>query len=122
VWDAAAKRRLQVRVSRLLTAGPLRFRPNSPELTAAGKRSVTELATLLRDAPQARVQIDGYVATGPGDGRLTARQLSRLRAQIIRNLLVQAGVSTDRLDAFGHGEGGRPAAPPAGRRVDVTVL
>ncbi len=83
---------------------------------------MARLLELVRAAPGARLQIDGFVATGPGNGRLTAQQLSDQRAAAVRDALVAGGVPADALVARGLGEGSSPAAQAAGRRVDITVV
>ena len=83
---------------------------------------MARLLELVRAAPGARLQIDGFVATGPGNGQLTAQQLSDQRAAAVRDALVAGGVPADALVARGLGEGSSPAAQAAGRRVDITVV
>ena len=83
---------------------------------------MTRLVELVRAAPGARLQVDGFVATGPGNGRLTAQQLSEQRAAVVRDALVAAGVPAGNIVARGLGEGSNPAAQAAGRRVDITVI
>ncbi len=83
---------------------------------------MARLLELVRAAPGARLQIDGFVATGPGNGRLTAQQLSDQRAAAVRDALAAGGVPADTSVARGLGEGSSPAAQAAGRRVDITVI
>ncbi len=120
--DAAAKQQLQASISQLLGGSPISFEPNSPALTPAGSATVGRLLELVRAVPGARLQIDGFVATGPGGGRLTAQQLSEQRAAAVRDALTVGGVAADHIVARGLGEGSSPAAQAAGRRVDITVI
>ncbi|HVH23229.1 MAG TPA: OmpA family protein [Pseudonocardia sp.] len=120
--DAAGKQQLASSISQLLAGAPITFRPNSPQLTGPGRATVTRLVELVGAVPAARLQVDGFVATGPGNGRLTAQQLSDQRAAVVRDALVAAGVPAGNIVARGLGEGSKPAARAAGRRVDITVI
>ncbi len=119
--DAAARAALQDGID-ALAAAPLTFRPDSPELTPAGARTVERIAALVAAAPWARLRVDGFVATGPARGALTAQELSELRARTVRDALIAAGVPADRISTAGRGEGDAPAARAAGRRAAVTVV
>lgn len=120
--DAAAKEQLQARITALLAAAPITFGPDSPQLTAQGMASVAKVVEALKPAAGARVQVDGYVAAGPGNGQLTAQQLSDSRAATVRDALVAAGIPADRIAARGLGEGTTPADRALGRRVVITVV
>ena len=82
----------------------------------------TSVLDLIKGASGARIRIDGYVAAGPGDGRLTAQQLSDARAATVRDALVAGGVPADRIAVRGLGEGTSPAQTAAARRVEITVV
>ena len=120
--DAAAKQRLQGAITQLLAGSPIAFEPNSPQLTGPGRDTVARLLELLRVTPSARLQVDGFVATGPGSGRYTAQQLSELRANTVRDALTAGAVPAAAIVTRGLGEGSSPAAQAAGRRVDITVI
>ncbi|MEJ3657875.1 OmpA family protein [Actinomycetes bacterium KLBMP 9759] len=120
--DATAKQNLQAGISKLLAARPITFGPNVPDMTAQGAATVGEVLALLVANPGAKVQIDGYVATGPGDGRFTAQELSDRRAAAVRDALVAGGVPAGQITARGLGEGTDPAMRAAGRRVEITVV
>lgn len=120
--DDAAKQQLQGAIGGLLAGAPLSFEPDSPALTGPGDATLARLLDLVRAAPGARLQIDGFVATGRGGGRLTAQQLSDQRAAAVRDALVAGGIPAEKLAARGLGEGSAPAAKAAGRRVEITVV
>lgn len=117
--DAAAKQALQARITALM-ATPITFGPDSPQLTPQGQATVAQVVAAVKAAPGARLQIDGFVATGPGNGRLTAQQLSDQRAATVQGALVAGGVPADHLTATGRGEG--TGAGAANRRVAITVV
>ncbi|SHJ97393.1 Outer membrane protein OmpA [Pseudonocardia thermophila] len=120
--DPATKQTLQTQLSELLAATPISFGPNSPQLTPQGGAAVARVLDLLRAAPGARIQIDGYVAAGPGDGRMTAEELSTARAATVRDALVAGGIPADRITIRGLGEGTNPIPSPSARRVEITVV
>ena len=120
--DAAAKQALQAKIKALVAAAPITFGPDSPQLTAQGAATLAQVLTAVRAAPGARLEIDGYVATGRGNGLLTAQQLSDQRAATVRNALVAGGVPADRLTARGRGEDGAATDRALGRRVEITVV
>jgi outer membrane protein OmpA-like peptidoglycan-associated protein len=120
--DPAGRAALQSEIDALVAAAPITFRPDSPALTPAGARTVERIVALVAAAPGARLQVDGFVATGPGRGQLTAQELSDLRARTVRDALVDGGVPAGRVSTAGRGEGDAPAAGDAGRRVAVTVV
>ena len=120
--DAAAKQRLQSSIAALVAGAPIAFEPDSPRLTAAGLGTVAKVLALVTAAPGARLQVDGYVAAGPGDGKLTAQQLSDQRAATVRDALVAGGVPADRVVATGKGEDSAAASRALGRRVAITVV
>jgi outer membrane protein OmpA-like peptidoglycan-associated protein len=120
--DPAAKQALQGQIAQLVAGSPISFGPNSPQLTPQGGAAVAKVLDLIKGAPSARIRIDGYVAAGPGDGRLTAQQLSDARAATVRDALVAGGVPADHIDVRGLGEGTSPAQTAAARRVEITVV
>lgn len=118
--DAAAKGQLQRSIDALLAAAPITFGPDSPQLTAQGRDTVTKVIALLHPANGAALRVDGYVAAGPGNGKLTAQQLSDQRAATVHDALVAGGL-TGPITAQGLGEGTTPADRALGRRVVITL-
>jgi peptidoglycan-binding protein ArfA len=120
--DPAAKQALQGQIAQLVAGSPISFGPNSPQLTPQGSTAVAKVLELIKAAPGAQIRVDGYVAAGPGDGRLTAQQLSDARAATVRDALVAGGVPADHITVRGLGEGTSPAQTAAARRVEITVV
>ena len=106
----------------MVAAAPIAFDPDSPQLTAQGAATLAKVLAVVRTAPAARLEVDGYVATGPGNGRLTAQQLSDQRAATVRDALVADGVPADHLTARGRGEDATATDRAFGRRVEITVV
>ena len=120
--DAAAKQELQAKIAALTSAAPISFRGDSPQLTPQGQATLAKVLPLVLAAPGARLEIDGFVATGRGDGRLTAQQLSDQRAAVVRDAMVAGGVPADHLTVRGRGEDTASADRALGRRADITVV
>ena len=120
--DTAAKEALQAKIAALVAVAPIKFEPDSPQLTAEGSATLGQVLAAVRAAPAARLEIDGYVATGRGNGALTAQQLSDQRAATARDALVAGGVPADRLTARGRGEDTTATDRALARRVEITVV
>ncbi len=120
--DPAAKLALQGQLSALQATAPITFEPDSPALTPQGARTVDQVVAAVRAAPNAHLQIDGFVALGPARGPLTAQQLSDRRAAVVRDALIAGGVPADHTAATGRGEGTSPTNGALGRRAVVRVV
>ncbi len=120
--DSAAKQALQAKIAALVAGAPITFDPNSSQLTPPGSATLAQVLAAVRAVPAARLEIDGYVATGRGNGVLTAQQLSDQRATTVRDALVAGGVPADHLAARGRGEDTTATDRAFARRVDITVV
>ena len=120
--DATAKQALQAKLAALVAVAPITFDPDNTQLTPPGSATLTQVIAAVRAVPAARLQIDGYVASGRGNGVLTAQQLSDQRAAAVRDALVAAGVPDDHLTARGRGEDTAATDRAFARRVDITVV
>lgn len=115
----AAKQALQDTITALLKAAPITFGPDSPQPTAQGRTTLAQVLAAVKNAPGARLTIEGFVAPGRGNGRLTAQELSDQRAAAVKDALTAGGVPADHLTASGRGE---TTGGAAARRVDITVV
>jgi outer membrane protein OmpA-like peptidoglycan-associated protein len=103
----------------------LNFVSGSTQLTPESTATVTALATILNAYPNAAVELAGYTdSTGDVESN---RKLSLDRANAVRDQLVTAGVSADRITAQGYGQD-RPVASnetesgrAQNRRLELTV-
>lgn len=104
----------------------LRFQSRMAVLPRGELPSLDRIAALLKDHPKLSALIEGHTdSAGPDDINL---ELSRARADAVRQALIDRGVPEERLTAEGAGEG-RPIADnttAAGRRqnrrVEVYIL
>jgi outer membrane protein OmpA-like peptidoglycan-associated protein len=84
----------------LTKEGEVVFPADSTDLSGGGSDQLKSLATNLNsalDAGAARVQIEAY-GGNPGDKSSDARRLSLRRALAVRQLLIDSGIPTDRID------------------------
>ena len=121
-FDPATKQALQARIAGLVATTPITFNPNSPQLTPQGSATLAQVLAVVKAAPAARLELDGYVAPGRGNGLLNAQQLSDQRAAVVLDAMVAAGVPADHLTARGRGEDTTATDRTLARRVDITVV
>lgn len=107
--------------STVLTLGDVLFKPGRAELLPGADASLRRLATFLRNNPGRTVLIEGFTDnSGSSDYNL---ELSRERADAVRNALVAGGIESSRILTRGFGEA-RPVAPndtAAGRQLNRRV-
>ena len=97
------------------------FERGSSALTPQGAQKVRDVAQVLRDYPDSDVYVRGYTSN-EGDDK-TNFELSQRRAEVVRNELAAAGVSTSRLYAQGMGSSNPVASndTEAGRTLNRRV-
>lgn len=108
-----------------LVLADLAFEAGSALLDERARVVLGAVAAALRAVPGRPIFVQGHAdAAGP---EVQNQQLSELRAEVVRSLLVQAGVEPGRVHAVGFGAG-RPVAPnetAAGRalnrRVEIVI-
>ncbi len=110
----------------VLTLGDVLFETDQAKLTAGAMRKLYPLVTLLQENPRRSIVIEGHTdSSGPDSYNL---DLSRMRAEAVRDFLISTGINPERITARGYGE----AAPVASnmdeagrrenRRVEVVVM
>ncbi len=104
----------------------LRFAVNGAGIETDFDRSLAADIAVLKANPGVRIRVDGHTDS---DGPAAYNQgLSERRASAVRDRLVAAGISADRLEVKGFGES-EPVAPNdsaankrRNRRVELTIL
>jgi outer membrane protein OmpA-like peptidoglycan-associated protein len=105
--------------------GNIYFDVNKSGVKPAMRARLTEIARALATVPKQHVLVEGHTdSDGSAEYNL---QLSRLRGDSVRSLLVAGGVSPDRIESRGYGET-RPVATNAtaagkaqNRRVEIVL-
>jgi OOP family OmpA-OmpF porin len=91
---------LQARLDTVLKQSAIAFESNSAKITPRGRATLEKLIPLLRREPKAAVEIGGHTdGYGAADYNV---QLSRRRAEAVRQYLISRGV-TNPLTAVGYG-------------------
>ncbi len=102
------------------------FEFDSAKLTAASSTTLDSVAASLREWSDVRVQIEGHTDSVGADAYNL--QLSRKRAESVRDYLVAKGVDRSRLAAVGYGESkpvtenSTEAGRARNRRVELTKV
>ncbi|MEE9334971.1 MAG: OmpA family protein [Granulosicoccaceae bacterium] len=105
----------------LLPSTRILFKSGSNTLTTESLGVLDEIAQLLRDHPNVKMDIDGHTDAS-GDDKINL-ELSQSRANAVRDYLVEQGISVYRLTAYGFGEG-MPIAKndsPEGRALNRRI-
>jgi len=102
------------------------FDTDSSKLGSTDRNSLNHVVRVLRQNPELRVRIDGH--TDSTGSRAYNETLSKKRARAVRDHLVAAGISADRLETRGWGET-NPATTndtrqgrSTNRRTEISVL
>ena len=109
----------------VLTLGDVLFDFNSSNLKAGANKVVNELAAFLKEYPQRSIQIEGFTdSIGSAEYN---KDLSQRRADSLKDALVKAGISSQRIETIGYGEeypvatNMNEAGRQQNRRVEVII-
>lgn len=109
----------------VLTLGDVLFDFDKASLKPGGERAATNLAQFLKEYPERNVMIEGFTDTiGPTDYN---RQLSRRRANAVKQALLNKGIQPSRIRIRGYGEkypvasNSTEAGRQQNRRVEVII-
>lgn len=109
----------------VLTLGDVLFDLNRSDLKSSGEQTVGRLAEFMSEYENRRVRVEGYTDS---TGKASYNQdLSRRRAEAVRNELVSMGISGDRVETRGFGEqypvasNDTAAGRQQNRRVEIVI-
>jgi OOP family OmpA-OmpF porin len=116
--------RCQDDVDALLRSRTIRFEESSTRIDAASSDLIDEVAASLRPCLGSIIALTGHTdSSGPEPGNL---ELSRERAEAVRQALVQRGIPADGLRIRGVGSSepveGLDPSDPANRRIEFSVV
>lgn len=109
----------------VLTLDQVVFDFGQSELKPGGERAIERLAGFLEENPDRQILVEGYT-DAVGDQNFNA-ELSRERAEAVRQQLVTAGVDPERIEVRAHGENypvasnETTAGRQMNRRVEVVI-
>ncbi|WP_028583194.1 OmpA family protein [Desulfogranum mediterraneum] len=97
------------------------FAHDSARLLPGGQNEVARVASVLNKYPQTQIEVGGH--TDSTGSEQYNQQLSRRRAEAVKNGLVQQGVAPARIIAVGYGES-RPisSSHAMNRRVEMVII
>ncbi len=97
------------------------FESGSDVLTRQSLRSIETMSELFAQYPDAQIEIDGHTDSQGSSSRNL--ELSQLRANAVRDYLIQQGIDPTRLSAYGFGDGVPIAdnATAAGRALNRRI-
>lgn len=95
------------------------FEKKSHKITGMSKEEVEGLAAALKEHPDSRIQVQ--VHTSDGKNKSECKELSSLRADVVKNMMIALGVNPDQISAKGLGLTATDAAKAVANTVEVVV-
>ncbi len=95
------------------------FEPWSVKLDAQGRAAIDGAAELARKSPSSTIHVVGFA--DPEGSTAANIELSRLRAQLVVDELVKAGVPQARIRQSGRGPTDFAQSSLESRRVEITI-
>ena len=80
-----------------------------------------QIAQILKDNPDAKIEITGYADSGTGTSDIN-RELARKRAETVAQMLKDAGIAADRISYSSTGGDRNASASPESNRVAVCIV
>lgn len=97
------------------------FESGARNIRAVSFVELDKVASIMNKYPKLRLAVNGH--TDNVGAAETNMAISKQRADVVRNYLVNAGVSPKRLEAIGYGSSKPMSGDPAkNRRTDLTIL
>lgn len=119
--DAESQRQALKNSFESLEIEKILFESGSDVLTNESLQVIESIATVFAQYPLVSIEIDGHTdASGVSANNLT---LSQLRANAVRDYLLQQGIAAERMSAYGFGDGVPIAdnSTAAGRRLNRRI-
>ncbi|MFK7903791.1 MAG: OmpA family protein [Chitinophagales bacterium] len=95
------------------------FDKKSHRITTMSKEEIEGLAAALKEYPNARIQVQ--VHTADGKNRSESKQISKLRAEVVKSMVVALGVDEKQISAKGMGLTVEDAKKAVDNKVEVVV-
>lgn len=101
------------------TLSEITFDKTSHKITNMSKEEVEGLAEALKEHPDNRIQVQ--VHTADGKDRAESKQISRLRAEVVKSMMVALGVSENQISSKGMGLQAQEAQKAVDNKVEIVV-
>ncbi len=95
------------------------FDKDSHRITNMSKADVEGLAAALKSHPESRIQVQ--VHTADADSNAENKKISKLRAEVVKNMMVALGVKKDQISVKGLGLTSEDAKKAVANTVEVVV-
>ncbi|OZM75136.1 hypothetical protein CFN78_02935 [Amycolatopsis antarctica] len=115
--DAGSVSGLQAKLDEVLSAAPITFAAESPELTEESRSTLKSVAEAAAEVPDAKLEVR---ATAGYQDAEQAKALSQQRADAVSKELTSGGVAEDRVEAVAAGNEG-VMDDTAAVTVDITA-
>lgn len=106
-------------VGETYTLTDIAFDKESHRITAMSKEEVEGLAAALKDLPASRIQVQVHTADGKNNSE--CKEISALRAEVVKDMLVTLGVSEKQVSAKGMGLSAEDATKAVANKVEIVV-
>jgi len=97
----------------------IEFDKSSHRITNFKKEDVEGMAASLKDHPASRIQVQVY--TADAKSRAKNKEISKLRADLVKSMLVTLGVNKDQISSKGMGLPTEDAAKAVANAVEIVV-
>lgn len=118
---AGERQRAEATLAALQEASPIRFGSGERALSGPGRATVLLVAAFLRDEPRVTVLLTGHAARVGENDPANAQRVSLARAEMVRAILVEAGVDPTRVTVEARSDAQPLATGEASRRVEIVV-
>jgi len=101
------------------TLPAITFDEKSHRITGMSKVEVEGLADALKEHPDSRIQVQ--VHTADGKDRMESKKISKLRAKVVKDMLIALGVNEKQISSKGMGLTTEDAKKAVANKVEVVV-
>lgn len=97
----------------------IEFKGKTHRITKMSMEEVEGLAAALKEHPESRIQVQ--VHTSDGETKKECREISKLRAEVIKDMMVTLGVNEDQISSKGLGLTVEDAAKAVANTAEIVV-
>jgi outer membrane protein OmpA-like peptidoglycan-associated protein len=114
---------IQDKISKLIKTHRITFYRGSRQITLSAKKTLKQIAKLIKNLPDIRVVVKGY--TDASGSATLNKKLSLRRAKVVKRYLTHLGIEANRIEAVGFGEENlidtKNPNNPINRRIEIEL-
>lgn len=95
-------KKIEAKIRKIISFEDINFELNNATLTEKSIKTISQIATVLKENPNVHVEISGHTDNSGEEAHNL--KLSQARVDTVKNNLVNMQVSPDRIKAVGYGE------------------